>query len=719
MTLLSGVYNLAQRFLGRGPRKDCLDRLPNEVILDIFSLLSVVEIIRLRRVSKLYRQLTQDAALWKKLLRRADIPLPMLPPTSQHTIDRMSGLEAERVLIRALSMARNWKSLNPKAHREWVFDTGEYRVLEMAVLAGGNHLVTSAAAPHDQYYSLIVWDMDVHGRPKMVAAVATESKAYDIQAKYMTINGEKSIVIAYIQREYHRRKDRVAAALGHIQQAGQLSTYHKLDTQFRYECVVQHLPLENLQRYVDIPYPYDTPQYRAEMDNLPKAFNYITKIITSKTLTCPVLGELFGAPYLVIAKGDNDIVFKKLEGEDRATALLTCLPVPDLVASPHTIKAIQLLPQEHSVFVVREVDTPRPMQSRRPTYLFEIYAALQCGAEQKKQQHNSQYLAVEANGVLGDLTHIYVPEFPSFLRPADLMGDDDKSSSAKEQTRRPRAHPPPSPDPPPPICIYAHRSNPEGIIRILFYARCFVTHRPPSPITPTNGGPSAGGIWEPTQVTYRHTLQAGKKLFQRVSDPDDVLRIIPSATRPLVCLAAWDDLSAAPSIGEVRPFIDRGWDEPPRVVDHFVQHPLPNAPIGSPCFAPTDPRKWDADADGGGGPGNLGKRVVAFAWDESIGRLVVAEDGVNALTVFDFAAAPRHEKDRGKRPQDQLVLLVEPEPEPDMDVLMMVPVDAAPAIAHAADAPVAGPSVVKKRLRSRAGQSSRRVARGASAAACR
>ena len=163
------------------------------------------------QVSKLYHQLTQDAALWKRLLRRADIPLPMLPPTSQHTIDRMCGLEAERLLIRAHSIARNWKSPNPKVLREWAFDTSYYRVLEMAVLPGGNHLVTAVSDKNEQRYSLIVWDMDVKGKPKMVAAVATDTKAYEIQAKYMTIDGEKTIALAYLQRDYLRKEDRIAA----------------------------------------------------------------------------------------------------------------------------------------------------------------------------------------------------------------------------------------------------------------------------------------------------------------------------------------------------------------------------------------------------------------------------------------------------------------------------------------------------------------------------
>ena len=40
------------------------------------------------------------------------------------------------------------------------------------------------------------------------AAVDTTTKAYAIQAKYMTINNQRTIVIAYLRREYRKRKDR-------------------------------------------------------------------------------------------------------------------------------------------------------------------------------------------------------------------------------------------------------------------------------------------------------------------------------------------------------------------------------------------------------------------------------------------------------------------------------------------------------------------------------
>ncbi|KAI0731446.1 hypothetical protein C8Q76DRAFT_793510 [Earliella scabrosa] len=40
------------------------------------------------------------------------------------------------------------------------------------------------------------------------------------------------------------------------------------------------------------------------------------------------------------------------------------------------------------------------------------------------------------------------------------------------------------------------------------------------------------------------------------------------------------------------------------------------------------------------GPSDLCKRVAAFGWNESIGRLLVTEAGTGVVTMYDFADAP-------------------------------------------------------------------------------
>ena len=59
---------------------------------------------------------------------------------------------------------------------------------------------------------------------------------------------------------------------------------------------------------------------------------------------------------------------------------------------------MKLLPNDHAVFVIREVTTPNA-RNARPGYLFETFHALQCGTEKIAQElgegdHLDQYRAL-------------------------------------------------------------------------------------------------------------------------------------------------------------------------------------------------------------------------------------------------------------------------------------------------------------------------------------
>lgn len=121
----------------------------------------------------------------------------------------MSGLEVERLLIRAYSLDKNWKSPHARVFRKWTFDAN-YRMVEMKQLPGGQYLVASVTTPGENQYSLVVYRMDTMGSARAVAAIDTVAKAYSIQAKYMSIQGKQSIVIAFLRREYHHKTDKRA-----------------------------------------------------------------------------------------------------------------------------------------------------------------------------------------------------------------------------------------------------------------------------------------------------------------------------------------------------------------------------------------------------------------------------------------------------------------------------------------------------------------------------
>ena len=93
---------------------------------------------------------------------------------------------------------------------------------------------------------------------------------------------------------------------------------------FRYECEALHAPLENLEALTHSPYPPDTMQYREWARSLPKPFTYLVSVTSRSQLSSPVLETMYGSPYFAVVKGNNNIIFKKLEGG--AAATLTCRP---------------------------------------------------------------------------------------------------------------------------------------------------------------------------------------------------------------------------------------------------------------------------------------------------------------------------------------------------------------------------------------------------------
>ena len=292
---------------------------------------------------------------------------------------------------------------------------------------------------------------------------------------------------------------------------------------------------------------------------------------------------------------------------------------------------MKLLPNDHAVFVIREVTTPNA-RNARPGYLFETFHALQCGTEKISQELDAEQSVLSRS--FGTLSHIYVPDWPSSSRkesfcpprpaPAPPNPNAAGPSSAGPARARDQA---PEPSPPPPLCVYARQAGEEELLRVLFHAQRYVWEPPPSPISPGNSGGGGGGAARRRRhVVYRTNVTRNQTYWQPCGGPDAVLRIVPAARRPLLVQSAWDDLADAPAVLDVRPFVDRGWERPRAVVGDVVSHA--KGWIGSPAF------------DGEARNALVGARVQAWAWDETVGRLVVAREGTRRLAVFDFAAAP-------------------------------------------------------------------------------
>ncbi|KAI0628081.1 hypothetical protein C8Q77DRAFT_1068627 [Trametes polyzona] len=321
---------LYDRFTGVRPRDDSLDRLSKDVLVEILSYyLDLFDILRMRQVSRLYHNLTHHAIVWKRLLRRIDMPLPPVPPTSRHTPDCMTGLEIERLICRAYSLHINWERHYPRCLHAWSLEAF-HKVHEMVLLPGGRYIVASVSDPKGLRHALMVYALDAMGCSRPIAKTDMPTKVFAIRAKYVTIKGDKSIAIAYLRRDYHHKTDKRKAYQGNLPSASEYSTYHPVDAdiRFRHECVALHARLSTLEALADLPWGFDNAQFIAQAQQLPPPFENLVQVVSrpEHRLMCPDIEEMFDSAYLSVVKGPNDIIFKRLDGGPPTT--LTCLPDP-------------------------------------------------------------------------------------------------------------------------------------------------------------------------------------------------------------------------------------------------------------------------------------------------------------------------------------------------------------------------------------------------------
>ncbi|KAI0653032.1 hypothetical protein C8Q70DRAFT_655023 [Cubamyces menziesii] len=618
--ILRGLSDFFQRLAKRTIKKNSLDRLPNDVILEgVMSHLDIWDILALRQVSKRFYELSYHAWLWKRmLLHTTDIPLPPLPPTSRHTPPRMSGIEAEALLCRAYSLDLNWRRRSPQCFDEWEFDAF-YHIVEMAPSPGGHHLVACLTDPEYKRYSIGVYAMSILGPPRLIARLKTETKAYGIRVKYATIKGEKSLVIAFLQREYYHASDKYKANKGFIPQVSELSTYHEIDpdVKLKYQCTAVYASLADLELLSDMAQTSGYAEFVAKARRFPPPFHNLVSIRSGPDhrLVCPDLEEMFDSAYLAVAKWPRSVLLKRLDGGPLIT--IVCPVADDFVEQPHCIKAIKLLPSENKVFVVQELHGPADglgHASIPPTYVFATHRVIPAGDAPVLISPQ-----LEVHTCMNDLGHL------TQIGIADLNVPPRNDESIVGQILQERTTNQ-GPQPPLPICVYAYRASDAGLVHIRFPPKRVVLQMPPTPPTPAV---AIQGVEPEQMVAYTYPL--GRTwTFEFDIFFNHRIRILPAIVRPLICLSPWDDISDTPLVTAIRPVIDRSIVG--RADDGYVyQDEL-------------DGECRDATVYVGhfqGGPGDLNTHVSTCAWDETIGRLIVAEAKSGLVRVYDFASAPK------------------------------------------------------------------------------
>ncbi|GJE92198.1 F-box protein [Phanerochaete sordida] len=639
----------------RTENKCSIDVLPNDVLVDgVFDYLDVVEILRLRRASKLYYHLTHHAVVWKRLLQRCSLPLPPLPPTARHNLENLTGLECERLLTRAHSVDKIWRT-SPKFYDLWRFDA-YYQIAHMTMLPGGQYLVASVCDRDREDWWVVVYALDSRYNAVPVLREATRSKAYHLTAKYLTLNGVHGIMLSFVVRLWKHR--------AHWDQGININEYAPdtdLDPPFpmKYECHTYHIPLAALEAQCD---PRMVPNSQECINHAlaqAKGFNHVYLMRSCTPISSVSLDDVYGVPCITAVKQPMTIMFKPLALPSIPPSMVTLAPFHGHEDFPQRIKAVRPLPLQRQWLVFHESRVPQVL-SRHPIMSFQMI-----NMPDNKTGNKLEYVQpTQLEYYLSDDTfaEVYITEHstPNWF--------DDSIAPSIRANRQGDAWRPGT------VSAFLRTTSPDdGLLRMTFYPRQAPAEAPPrGAATPLcDGRPLAA----PARV-WKYDLEWCSPVRFITAHQNCKYRILAGARRTLLYTVAWDAISATPEIDALHRYYDSELEaDAPELrdgelfVDETPRYPVRRLPFQFPG----------------------GQRMEAVCWDDTIGRVCFVAPEDSRVLVLDFAKRPKEDFLGRRLPiapeQDQDAMLVEEIFDDDAEDSPAEPVtgvDAAGNMQHAA-----------------------------------
>lgn len=174
-----------------------IHKLHPDILLYMFDLqdFKVEDIIRCRRVDRWFYLITHHPNIWKRFLRRMNIPVATLRPSYSIT-DHDSESEAEQLVARAVSLDHNWRLPETFVHR-WYRRPTAMHVNEIVFVEGGKYLVASVQDHNRYYISILSTDHPNIAAQVALAQIPTHSRASQIKTMYGQIDGKDGIVIVF------------------------------------------------------------------------------------------------------------------------------------------------------------------------------------------------------------------------------------------------------------------------------------------------------------------------------------------------------------------------------------------------------------------------------------------------------------------------------------------------------------------------------------------
>lgn len=167
----------------------------------LFSLTTIIQ------VSKRFYKFTHHKNIWHRLLLRFKGRIHPLPPTYRHSYSQLRSVELEQLITRSVSLDKTWNEKFPSPIDSWTFDA-HHVITQMVILPGSHYLVASVSDRGSDNWAIVIYAMDHRfGGAVALAKAPTGTKAYNLQARYLTIRENQSIAISYCRMIHVRKPD--------------------------------------------------------------------------------------------------------------------------------------------------------------------------------------------------------------------------------------------------------------------------------------------------------------------------------------------------------------------------------------------------------------------------------------------------------------------------------------------------------------------------------
>ncbi len=144
------------------------------------------------QVNKHFERVSRHAAVWKRLLRRLELPLPHLPCA----ISALSAAQTEQVIRRAISVDRHWA---PRPRAVGVALDSYDKPYFIKFAPGGRYVVAATRNVRDGVYGVVIWDLETPNTPTALVRYQTRTTLSSLLTRWMMWENEQGLAVVMLR----------------------------------------------------------------------------------------------------------------------------------------------------------------------------------------------------------------------------------------------------------------------------------------------------------------------------------------------------------------------------------------------------------------------------------------------------------------------------------------------------------------------------------------